>query len=444
MAGQSQAANLGGILSQIAGTLGTSVDAEPYVTGVENTFRPNADPENVDQMRNLMEWQQRMGRTDAARNTMVSIRDLEERQKEEKLRREGQARSAAVAEYQRAYASGDAEKIAAAEDALLKVGEAQCVDVTGLLAGVEQRAFAQLQAGYAADANQQRIDAENRRKKAAEMTGDLQNKLASANDFDKIDELEQNADPSIAVAAAQLATSARSRLQGQIDRREAEAVAKAPMRTYELNLPETGIPENLRAGLQRKTEQLNKDIEALNKKLDGGVLVPGPQKKALADRRAELERTANGLTDRLVIAEFDREYREEQERAETIQRLELSRRAPLDQAGVMGLAQSLAGYDEDTGKPNPILPEHIGLARDNLRQSRNLAIDEQLAYLRDPEAEYEGHPADDYTTPEPEKEEEVSLWNRSIATEGDRRYLEGVRSKITPLGSGKYTWKGEL
>ena len=92
MAGQSQAANLGGILSQIAGTLGTSVDAEPYVTGVENTFRPNADPENVDQMRNLMEWQQRMGRTDAARNTMVSIRDLEERQKEEKLRREGQAR----------------------------------------------------------------------------------------------------------------------------------------------------------------------------------------------------------------------------------------------------------------------------------------------------------------------------------------------------------------
>lgn len=98
MAGQSQAANLGGMLSQIAGTLGTSVDAEPYVRGVQNTFRPTVtDPDSLEQQRGLMEWQNKMGRTQEAAVTMANMRDMRAQQEkaaaEQKQQRQDQMKT---------------------------------------------------------------------------------------------------------------------------------------------------------------------------------------------------------------------------------------------------------------------------------------------------------------------------------------------------------------
>jgi len=83
MAGQSQAANLGGMLSQIANTLGTGVDAEPYVRGVQNTFRPTVtDPNNLEQLTALQAWQSRLGRDEAARTTAAQMEGLKAEQTE--------------------------------------------------------------------------------------------------------------------------------------------------------------------------------------------------------------------------------------------------------------------------------------------------------------------------------------------------------------------------
>ena len=82
MAGQSQAANLGGMLSQIGNTLGTSVDSENYVRGTQNMFRPDVEADDIEGQRRLMNWQTKLGRTDEARNTMLGINTLEEKQKE--------------------------------------------------------------------------------------------------------------------------------------------------------------------------------------------------------------------------------------------------------------------------------------------------------------------------------------------------------------------------
>lgn len=84
MAGQSQAANLGGMLSQIGNTLGTSVDSENYVRGTQNMFRPDVEADDIEGQRRLMNWQTKLGRTDEARNTMLGINTLEEKQKEQK------------------------------------------------------------------------------------------------------------------------------------------------------------------------------------------------------------------------------------------------------------------------------------------------------------------------------------------------------------------------
>lgn len=84
MAGQSQAANLGGMLSQIGNTLGTSVDSENYVRGTQNMFRPDVEADDIEGQRRLMNWQTKLGRTDEARNTLLGINTLEEKQEKQK------------------------------------------------------------------------------------------------------------------------------------------------------------------------------------------------------------------------------------------------------------------------------------------------------------------------------------------------------------------------
>jgi hypothetical protein len=83
MAGQSQAANLGGMLSQIGNTLGTSVDSENYVRGTQNMFRPDVEADDIEGQRQLMNWQTKLGRTDEARNTMLGINQMEEQARRE-------------------------------------------------------------------------------------------------------------------------------------------------------------------------------------------------------------------------------------------------------------------------------------------------------------------------------------------------------------------------
>lgn len=82
MAGVNQAANLSGMLSQISDTLGRERDISSLTRGIENMSRPNVDPTNAAQLEGLMNWQQRMGREDAARTTLARVEQVKAEQLE--------------------------------------------------------------------------------------------------------------------------------------------------------------------------------------------------------------------------------------------------------------------------------------------------------------------------------------------------------------------------
>lgn len=81
MAGQSQAVNLGGMLSQIGNSMGSMGSAgNGLLRPLENTFRPEADPTDITSMKNLMQWQSGMGRSQEAALTGRTIADMEAKQ----------------------------------------------------------------------------------------------------------------------------------------------------------------------------------------------------------------------------------------------------------------------------------------------------------------------------------------------------------------------------
>ena len=118
-------------------------DRGMFNRGIENFSRPDADPTNMEQMQGLMNWQQQMGREDAARTTLAQVEKLKAEQKEAEATRQGQARSAALNELSKAIVSGDAEAITAAKDVVYKVGEVQGVDMGPAMEGRMQAARAQ-------------------------------------------------------------------------------------------------------------------------------------------------------------------------------------------------------------------------------------------------------------------------------------------------------------
>lgn len=76
MAGSDQSANLGGMLSQIGGVLGRGVDVGGLGANIVNMGRPDVDPTDIKGMMQLQNWQQKVGREDAARTTMAGVGQL--------------------------------------------------------------------------------------------------------------------------------------------------------------------------------------------------------------------------------------------------------------------------------------------------------------------------------------------------------------------------------
>ena len=71
----------------MAAGLGMNIDwrlKDPgmFNRGIENFSRPDADPTNLEQMQGLMNWQQQMGREDAARTTLTQMEKLKAEQKQ--------------------------------------------------------------------------------------------------------------------------------------------------------------------------------------------------------------------------------------------------------------------------------------------------------------------------------------------------------------------------
>ena len=92
MSGSDQSVNLGGMLSQTGAALGSMGRSYSGKLGrnIENMSRPDADPTDIASQQSLMQWQNQMGRTDAARTTQAGINNMQaQRAKQQKAAAEG-------------------------------------------------------------------------------------------------------------------------------------------------------------------------------------------------------------------------------------------------------------------------------------------------------------------------------------------------------------------
>lgn len=82
MSGSDQSVNLGGMLSQTGAALGSMGRSYSDKLGrnIENMSRPDADPTDIASQQSLMQWQNQMGRTDAARTTQAGINNMQAKQ----------------------------------------------------------------------------------------------------------------------------------------------------------------------------------------------------------------------------------------------------------------------------------------------------------------------------------------------------------------------------
>lgn len=79
MAGADMSKNLGGMLSQTAGALGNmgSTYGASLGRNIENMSRPDTDPTDIASQQALMQWQNNMGRTQEAGNTMRNVQQMQ-------------------------------------------------------------------------------------------------------------------------------------------------------------------------------------------------------------------------------------------------------------------------------------------------------------------------------------------------------------------------------
>lgn len=184
MSGADMSKNLGGMLSQTAGALGTMGRSysDSLVRNIENITRPDADPTDIASQQSLMQWQNNMGRTDEARNTMLNMQQMEAKRKEAEKKAATEKAAKLSSALQRIEAdpnmSREQKNMAQAriQEGLTGLSGVLGRDTSGVLQGIQKEAAVEQRAADAAqrakevhDHNQKVIaDAEIDRQATAE------------------------------------------------------------------------------------------------------------------------------------------------------------------------------------------------------------------------------------------------------------------------------------
>jgi hypothetical protein len=263
-------------------------------------FRPDVEADDIEGQRRLMNWQTQLGRTDEARNTLLGINTLEEKQKEENTRREGQARSAALNGLSNAIRKGNPTEIEEARDIVQKVGEVQGVSMLSAMQGIENGALQQQEHEWRAEdrlrQGKERADEETDKANLGKFSNDVN----AAGSVEDIRTLLEAAPPEIAIQATQLADRAVQRIDADAVRAEKEREINAPVVATSAVIPE-GLPKEVAAKYKARLERLNKDITAVN---ENPGETPKSTKQKLKDDRAALERDLNSVSDQLYLSEY--------------------------------------------------------------------------------------------------------------------------------------------
>jgi hypothetical protein len=166
MSGADMSKNLGGMLSQTAGALGTmgSSYSDSLTRNIENITRPDADPTDIASQQSLMQWQNNMGRVDEGRLTAANIAQMESRRKEEK-KAEAIAEVAKITEAMRNIVQAphltEEQKSSATsrlQAALTELSPTVGKDLSGTLTALQAQEFQMTQAQVSAEREQARFN----------------------------------------------------------------------------------------------------------------------------------------------------------------------------------------------------------------------------------------------------------------------------------------------
>ena len=311
MAGMDASANLGGMLSQIGGTLGGMGQAgQGLMRPIMTSFRPQLDPNSVESLQRQAAFQGRIGDTEQARLFTGPALALEERNRVEAERKrkleEGQAQAKAITAYTEALSSKDPIAIKAAEAEAMRIGELQGINMLPRLAQAEQRLRASQEAEFSTT-ERARVAKERAENQAVDKaTEALAAAFNRANTVEEMDVLLEQAGPLVAQQAQQLYRNSVSRIEAAQARAEKEAERGATLGTIDTGLIPTGdgLPPALAEGLKKGVEAFNAEIEAFNKEVAGKKMVPNSKRRELERKRDALERRIYGLGDQVALTDY--------------------------------------------------------------------------------------------------------------------------------------------
>ena len=323
MAGMDASANLGGMLSQIGGTLGGMGQAgQGLMRPIRTSFRPQLDPNSVESLQRQAAFQGRIGDTEQQRLFTNQALVLEEKQKEEAEKqrklREGQAQAKAINAYTNALASEDEAAIEAAQAEAMSVGYAQGIDMTPVLSQAENRFYNKknqvYQEGERARVNKKRAE-DAAVEKATQAMAAAFNKARTE---EQLNGLLQSAGPLVAEQASILYKNNVARLEADRVRAEREAEMGSPIESVDTNLIPSGdaIPPETSASLRKQIDAYNERVKAANNTVAGKGFLPQTTRNSLKNERTAILSRLYDAIDKVDL--YD--YRVEQSRKDAEQK----------------------------------------------------------------------------------------------------------------------------
>lgn len=300
MAGQDQSANLGGMLTGIAETMGTMDDA--YTPVLQAAMKPRGDMNDPAHLEALAQWASSNGDAQAAQMYMTQARQVRAEQKELKAKQDQlvkqQSANAVTAQYKMALESGDAATIKKAEDALMAGANAHGYSAQDRMNAASSAVKAQNDAAFT----------EAERKRTADervATEKFSQVINGTDDIDAVLEAVKTAPPELAEQAQRMANTRVSFLKAVEERRKVQELNASDVST-EFTMPE-GLPQKIAAPLEAehaRIVQLSKD----KKNADGTWKEQGRQAvdRAMTKLLDDAQRAAMSLA---VAEESDKRQR---------------------------------------------------------------------------------------------------------------------------------------
>ena len=317
MAGSDMSKNLGGMLSQSAQALGSmgNTYTDSLVKNVQNMTRPDAAPDDIAGQQRLMSWQNKMGRTDAARNTQVSIAQAIQAQKEQKELEGKQNVARAAQSFEEKVLTGTEQEIEDARSALRAAGVAVGMDTTSMAAGIESETARKANQAYAEGERARVAKERERTAKEDGLVDELASGMNSAASVEAVDSLLASADPVVAQQAQVLYNAAVTRIDKNTQRDALERDNKRTIQPTTATIPQGSgeDAERLTSSLLLEQKGLEEAFKDYNTRAATGQVGP-TEYSGLMRRRNNFEKRVNDFNSSIVLGDIRTERDLEKQR----------------------------------------------------------------------------------------------------------------------------------